>query len=1212
MDPTNGLHPSKRQRVMAYVAPSPNKQNLSTLLASFGASRSPMSARHMEIEARLRETKPISYAESESEVSNAFASPQSSFAAADSPSSTTTAQPLQVDSDSEEDSEGEIITVAGRQQQMPSMLATRELPARSTRSRVSYASPKRVLKSRKGKTGGGAKFALRSDTMPSTSKGKGKGRPQHAAMKLDTARNRIRQEIADTTKPKREAFLLAHKDMFLPILPQNNYIDKLQRLRDMSGGDQTAYVAHKMLHKQPAGVKAVMKPYQIEGLSYLVHMYNNGMSCILADEMGLGKTLQTLALFQWLKINKPISKSTEARPYLVVCPLSVLDSWVREATKWTPDLSVIRMHGAKTERDRIKQEIMGFVDRYGQQTAKAKAKSKPRVTKSSAGHAVIDLDSEDDEDDGEMPVDIVVTTYETFASEQNWFKRAFVWRYVVLDEGHKIKNEKSDISSSLQSLSAEHRLLLTGTPLQNNLQELWALLHWLYPEVFTDDTAVSFKKAFDLTKGTASTSFMDNARQLLELIMLRRMKTSAGVNLNLPPKEDILLFVPLTPMQRFWYQRLLTKADNGLLEEVFRGAKTKEENAIKGEAHDDTVLTINEGDSTMAGAAPEDGLDVWAESREIMAKAVEEQTTDSKGNDWKKLMMLIMQLRKTCSHPYLIPGAWPEGMYDGDHIRTASGKFIVLDKLLDEIVVKQRKKIIIFSGFTKTLDLTEKLLELKGANSHDAPFRYVRFDGSTQRARRNFTIRLFNDMKSDFNVMLISTRAGGLGINLTSATEVVFLDEDWNPQITLQAEARAHRIGQTKKVTVYKLCTQGTVEEQMMGRIRKKLYLSAKITESMRNLHSAESQSKKRKRGPSAGDAFEEDAPQLRTSELKTLLRRGAQTLSAPQVDVTEMLSWDWATTLEKCKDRPQDALVNTSALNPAKPEDITEEQWLNNIEKVECAVFEGRTLQRKLDAKVAEPVDLTRADRRLGKNTTVMQAGFAISKQSLLCGDWEAVPTLSGKGNLSLAEPVREKKAPVVNQVHCQTCWTDDGTLTNCSGCPRAYHAKCLPPAFHAKLKSRIGNFYCPQHECVSCEKKTADAGGLIYRCRWCANGFCEDCLDWDTAKLVGEQLPELAMLGHETIGGWYVECQDCVGRWVGGDKDDEKRFAAEKERVEEDYRAWAEEQGFGADGEDVKTPTTISEAVTPVERLVMPAAKKLKKGGLGSRLSGLLEPMV
>lgn len=264
--------------------------------------------------------------------------------------------------------------------------------------------------------------------------------------------------------------------------------------------------------------------------------------------------------------------------------------------------------------------------------------------------------------------------------------------------------------------------------------------------------------------------------------------------------------------------------------------------------------------------------------------------------------------------------------------------------------------------------------------------------------------------------MLISTRAGGLGINLTSASTVVMLDQDWNPQIMLQAEARAHRIGQTKPVTVYKLCTQGTVEEQMMGRIQKKLYLSAKVTESMRDVHTTP----KVKKGPGGkivDAAADDDMPQLDTSQLMSLVRRGAQALAHPELDVTDMLNWDWTTMLEKCKE-PADIHVSEQVHRDASVKDEDEKKWLSRLEMVESRVFQGKTYTKSKDLGSYGDIsrEWAREERRVGKNTTVMVDGFAVSKESMRCGDWEAVPTLAGK-DPRLAEPKRDKKPAIVNQ---------------------------------------------------------------------------------------------------------------------------------------------------------------------------------------------------
>lgn len=841
-----------------------------------------------------------------------------------------------------------------------------------------------------------------------------------------------------------------------------------------------------------------MKPYQVQGLSFLVNMYENGMSAILGDEMGLGKTLQTLSLIQYLEENHPAPPGLP-RPYLVVCPLSVLDNWCAEVRRWTPNLRVLRFHGPVHERTHLKEVAQGKIDRFGNETGRAAEKRK------SGRDRPLGVNGED------AGFDVMITTYEAFTAENTWLKAAFVWRYCILDEGHKIKNDKSGVSQALQGLRAEHRLLLTGTPIQNNLREMWSLLHWLYPEVFIAKTSELFDDAFDLSHGKVSTTFMDDARRLLELVMLRRMKNSPGVNLGLPPKEEILLYVPLTPIQRFWYTRLLTRAGNQLLDEVFVGSKQKEHMSLRAEEGEDLSELEN---------AVETG-DWQAESREIMQQVIaNEASGDKETIAYKKLMNLVMQLRKCCIHPYQVKGAAPEPYFLGDHIMHASGKFVVLSKLVDELVLKRGKKILIFSGFTHTLDYCEDLLA-----SRFGDVRYLRLDGSTGRAKRNLDIRLFSQHDSGFRVMLISTRAGGLGLNLVSASDVIFLDEDWNPQVTLQAEARAHRIGQTKPVTIYKICTQGTVEEQMMGRIRKKLYLSTKITETMRDIHSTSNNSSKRKRGFQSEASTEDDGPQLGTDQLMNLIRRGATTLTHPEIDIDEMLSWDLQTTIEKCK--ATDPHVAEASGGSGQTTSVSETEWLAQMERVETAVFDGVKYQREVDAGQAKPEVLNREDRRVGKNTTVMMNGFAINKESLKCADWEAVPTMAGK-DPRLAEPKREKAKAIPHQEHCQVCF-DGGEVVLCSGCPRVYHPDCMNKVFQAK--SNHGMFHCSQHSCADCEKNTGEAGGLMYRCRWCERGFCEDCLDWDTAKLLGSNIPEYEIMEYDgKNNAWYVECHVCV----------------------------------------------------------------------------------
>jgi len=661
------------------------------------------------------------------------------------------------------------------------------------------------------------------------------------------------------------------------------------------------------------------------------------------------------------------------------------------------------------------------------------------------------------------------------------------------------------------------------------MRELWSLLHWLYPDVFGKNTSLLFEEAFNLSQGKVNADFMDAARGLLEIIMIRRLKSDPGINLGLPPKTEVLLYLPLTQFQRFWYTRLLTRLPNPMLKDLFGNSKQKEEAVSKAKLNDDTQMS-SMGEESFA-----------MQSQAMIKQAItSEDPADKDTTAYKKLMNLLMQLRKCCSHPYQVKGAAPDPYLLGDHIMHASSKFIVLGKMIDELVIKQGKKIIIFSGFTHTLDYCEDLLTIKGSNQYDKTFRHTRFDGGTSRARRNLQVRLFNDPASEYKVMLLTTRAGGLGLNLAAAcSDVIFLDEDWNVQVTVQAESRAHRIGQQKPVTVYKLATQGTVEEQMMGRIRKKLYLAARITDSMQDLHS--SSSRKRKRQSDVGEdgsavQEQEETPQVAMSQLKALLRRGAATLSHPQIEINDFSRWNLDTIIDKCKDKPLDHRIkqdtSEGTLDDGQKE-MTEEAWLATMERVETAVFDGVKYEKAAEAAAKIPTELSREDRRVGKETRFLVGSNWISKESVGCAQWEAVATLAGK-DPRLAEPKREKAPPIVNQDYCQVC-CDEGELVVCSRCPRSFHVACLTPAYKAKAGSGRnafgGAFICPQHHCTVCSRSTSDAGNLLYRCRNCSEARCEDDMVWDKAVLIGETLPEYEVLGHKTMSNaWYIECEGCV----------------------------------------------------------------------------------
>ncbi|KAF7948006.1 hypothetical protein EAE96_009074 [Botrytis aclada] len=597
--------------------------------------------------------------------------------------------------------------------------------------------------------------------------------------------------------------------------------------------------------------------------------------------------------------------------------------------------------------------------------------------------------------------------------------------------------------------------------------------------------------------------------------MLRRTKASPGVDLGLPPKEEILLFIPLSHLQKAWYEKLIKKTDTAILHELFDSNQASTTNPLPSPVSADSGM-------------------------------VKKRTT------WKTLMNLVIQLRKVCNHPYQFEDAEPDPYFTGQHLIEASGKFIVLEKLVTELVVNQKKKIIIFSGFTKMLDLVQELLILKGSDG--SVFKFCRIDGSTARARRNLAIRMFMDPKSNHNVFLISTRAGGLGLNLAAATEIILLDQDWNPQVTNQAIARAYRIGLLNPLTVYKFVAQGTVEEQMMPRIAKKLYLSAKVTESMEDIYT-QAASSKGESGIQVSNGDDGEIPEMDTTQLMTLIRRGACAISRPEVDVSKMKDWDWETTVKMCKDQTTDLLGkkdDTKGLD--LDEEEAERKWLAECERVQSRLFNGEIIKDQRPKSRDNSKDFTpstsRADRRLGKERTVVVDGYMVSKDTIGNSQWEAVKTLSSATNSS-ATLKRERKADIISQTYCQVCKIDEWPLIQCKVCPRAYHNDCLSHLHQEKAKKF--QFACPQHICKDCKQKAGDVGGMLYRCRWCEKAQCEDCIDWKTFKPVGDTLPEFDLLGFaKAPTAFYIQCQDCTRNF-----ETDKEFKATCERFE---KKWAE----------------------------------------------------
>jgi len=449
-----------------------------------------------------------------------------------------------------------------------------------------------------------------------------------------------------------------------------------------------------------------MRDYQVAGLNWLVSLHENGISGILADEMGLGKTLQTISFLGYLRHICDITG-----PHLVAVPKSTLDNWAREFKKWTPEVDVLVLQGAKDERHQL------INDR---------------------------LVSE--------KFDVCVTSYEMILREKSHLKK-FAWEYIIIDEAHRIKNEESSLAQIIRVFNSRNRLLITGTPLQNNLHELWALLNFLLPDVFGDSEA--FDSWFS-SQNEDQDTVVQQLHRVLRPFLLRRVKSD--VEKSLLPKKEVNLYVGMSEMQVRWYQKILEKDIDAV-----NGAGGKRESKTR-------------------------------------------------------LLNIVMQLRKCCNHPYLFDGAEPGPPYTTDeHLVDNSGKMIILDKILTKMK-EQGSRVLIFSQMSRVLDILEDYCVFRG-------HKYCRIDGGTAHEDRIASIDEYNKPGSEKFIFLLTTRAGGLGINLTSADIVVLFDSDWNPQADLQAMDRAHRIGQTKQVVVFRFVTENAIEEKVLERAAQKLRL---------------------------------------------------------------------------------------------------------------------------------------------------------------------------------------------------------------------------------------------------------------------------------------------------------------------------------------------------------------------------------------------------
>ncbi|CCH60183.1 hypothetical protein TBLA_0C03810 [Henningerozyma blattae CBS 6284] len=469
--------------------------------------------------------------------------------------------------------------------------------------------------------------------------------------------------------------------------------------------------------ESPGYIDGLLRSYQIQGVNWLISLHKNGLAGILADEMGLGKTLQTITFLGYLRYveKKP-------GPFLVIAPKSTLNNWLREINKWTPDVNAFILQGDKVERSElIKTKLL------------------------------------------ECDFEIVVASYEIIIREKAAFRK-IDWEYIVIDEAHRIKNEESMLSQVLREFSSRNRLLITGTPLQNNLHELWALLNFLLPDIFS--SSEDFDSWFSSNESEEDQDkIVKQLHTVLQPFLLRRIKSD--VETSLLPKKELNLYVGMSNMQKKWYKQILEK----------------DLDAVNG----------------------------------------------SNGNKESKtrLLNIVMQLRKCCNHPYLFDGAEPGPPYTTDeHLVYNSAKLNVLDKLLEK-VKEEGSRVLIFSQMSRVLDIMEDYCYFRG-------YEYCRIDGQTAHEDRIAAIDEYNAPDSSKFIFLLTTRAGGLGINLTTADIVVLFDSDWNPQADLQAMDRAHRIGQKKQVKVYRFVTDNSVEEKILERATQKLKLDQLVIQQNR------------------------------------------------------------------------------------------------------------------------------------------------------------------------------------------------------------------------------------------------------------------------------------------------------------------------------------------------------------------------------------------
>ncbi|KAM3444246.1 hypothetical protein MY4824_000135 [Beauveria thailandica] len=492
--------------------------------------------------------------------------------------------------------------------------------------------------------------------------------------------------------------------------------------------------------KLPGDIHPSLFGYQKTGVQWLAELYKQRVGGIVGDEMGLGKTVQLIAFLAALHSSKKLK-----RPVIVVAPATLLRQWVSEFHRWWPPLRVSILHSSGSGMLNPTAEDDYDLEHFRPVAGKS-VKAARRIIR-----AVVDKGH------------VLVTTYtglQTYAEELLRVE----WEYAVLDEGHKIRNPNAEITVTCKELNTPNRVILSGTPVQNNLTELWSLFDFIYPMRL--GTLVNFRTQFEIPirqGGYANASNLqvmtaekcaEALKETISEYLLQRLK--ADVAADLPEKTEQVLFCKLTDGQRKAY-------------ETFLGS-------------DEVSAILNRRRQSLYG------IDI---------------------------------LRKICNHPDLLDKKLSEKAgYDYGSPRLST-KLQLTKDLLQNVMIPNGHKMLLFSQGKLMLNIIEKCMR-------DCGISYLRMDGETPVDQRQPMIDRFNN-DPDVHVFLMTTRTGGLGTNLTGADRIIIFDPDWNPSTDLQARERAWRLGQNKPVKIYRLMTEGTIEEKIYHRQIFKQFMTNKV-----------------------------------------------------------------------------------------------------------------------------------------------------------------------------------------------------------------------------------------------------------------------------------------------------------------------------------------------------------------------------------------------